>query len=285
MPGFFVPVISPILFRLSLPIKHKIRNTMTANDAANPNESSESDEKVNWQPTQGQLQLLSALGEASFFEPFLNWLHQELGADQCMIFFCADGEKVSTLLFKDFIKDASGKNLAESYVTERRYLEDPNFPLFKSSQPREVSLIRYADLIREMGPNYRKRYFDEPGFQDKLSVIYGSEAGNFYINLYRRASDFDQVIPADQQQAVGQLLGLLVSKHYQMDQSQLSQGPLAFLSERERQVCEAVLQGKKSEAVAHELNIAPSSVITYRKRAYEKLGISSRSQLFALCSS
>jgi len=247
--------------------------------------SSTSSIPVNWHPTRGQLQLLSALGEPHFFDPFLNWLHQELGADQCMIFFCADGESVSTLLFKDFIKDASGKSLAESYVTERRYLEDPNFPVFKSSQPGEVTLIRLEDLLRQMGPNYKKRYFDEPGFQDKLSVIYGSEAGNFYINLYRRGSGFDQVIPADQQQAVGQLLGLLVSKHYQMNQSQLSQGPLAFLSERERQVCEAVLQGKKSEVVAYELNIAPSSVITYRKRAYEKLGISSRAQLFALCSS
>ncbi|NLW05604.1 MAG: helix-turn-helix transcriptional regulator, partial [Pseudomonadaceae bacterium] len=59
--------------------------------------------------------------------------------------------------------------------------------------------------------------------------------------------------------------------------------PLAFLSERERQVCAAVLQGKKSETIAYELEVAPSSVVTYRKRAYDKLGISSRAQLFALC--
>ncbi|OPX56421.1 regulatory protein, luxR family [Oceanospirillum multiglobuliferum] len=242
-------------------------------------------EKIHWQPNLGQLQLLEALGEPDFFEPFLNWLHQELGADQCMIFFCADGEKVTTLLFKDFVSATSGKTLAESYVAERRYLEDPNFERLKNSQPNEVTLIRFADLIREMGPNYKKRYFDEPGFQDKLSVIYGSELGNFYINLYRRDSSFDSVLSPEQQQYTGHLLGLLVSKHYQLNQSQLSQGPLAFLSERERQVCAAVLQGKKNEWVAHELNIAASSVVTYRKRAYEKLGISSRAQLFALCQS
>lgn len=239
--------------------------------------------KVDWQPTKGQLKLLSELGEASFFDPFLNWLNSELGADQCMIFFCADGEQVTTLLFKDFNRDTSGKKLAESYITERRYLQDPNFSILKSSQPGEVTLIRFEDLTQEMVPNYRKHYFDEPGFQDKLSVIYGSELGNFYINLYRRESGFEQVIPEEKQQAVGHLLGLLVSKHYQLNQSQLSQGPLAFLSERERQVCAGVLQGKKSEAVAYELDIAPSSVVTYRKRAYDKLGISSRAQLFALC--
>lgn len=256
--------------------------------ASSPSHSSSSSlapSSLNWQPNLAQLQLLSALGEPEFFEPFLNWLHHELGADQCMIFFCADGEKVTTLLFKDFVRATSGKTLAESYVAERRYLEDPNFARLKTSQPHEVTLIRLADLIRDMGPNYKKRYFDEPGFQDKLSVIYGSTLGNFYINLYRRCSDFDQVIPPEQQLRTGQLLGLLVSKHYQLNQAQLSQGPLAFLSERERQVCTAVLQGKKSEWVAHELNIAASSVVTYRKRAYEKLGISNRAQLFALCQS
>jgi DNA-binding NarL/FixJ family response regulator len=48
-------------------------------------------------------------------------------------------------------------------------------------------------------------------------------------------------------------------------------------------VCEAVLAGKKSETIAHDLTIAPSSVVTYKKRAYDKLGICSRAQLFALC--
>jgi len=239
--------------------------------------------KVDWLPTRGQLVLLSALGKADFFEPFLKWINKELGADQCMIFFCADGEKVSTLLFKDFNQNASGKKLAESYVTERLYMQDPNFSTLKSSLPGEVTLIRLADLLDDMSLNYRNRYFDEPGFKDKFSVIYGSEAGNFYINLYHRTANFDQLVPRNQQQAIGQLLGLLVSKHYQLNQTQLSQGPLAFLSERERQVCAAVLQGKKSETIAYELDVAPSSVVTYRKRAYDKLGISSRAQLFALC--
>lgn len=239
--------------------------------------------KINWQPSRGQLALLSALGEAEFFNPFLTWLNSELGADQCMIFFCADGEKVSTLLFKDFNQTASGKKLAESYVTQRLYMQDPNFSTLKSSLPGDVTLVRLADLLDDMSLKYRNRYFDEPGFKDKLSVIYGSELGNFYINLYCRTTTFEQIIPLDEQAAMGHLLGLLVSKHYQLNQSQLNQGPLAFLSERERQVCAAVLQGKKSETIAYELDIAPNSVVTYRKRAYEKLGISSRAQLFALC--
>lgn len=79
------------------------------------------------------------------------------------------------------------------------------------------------------------------------------------------------------------MISVLIYKHFALNERLRLEGPLAFLSEREQQVCRAVLRGKKNEAIAAELDIAASSVITYRKRAYEKLGITSRAQLFALC--
>ena len=44
-----------------------------------------------------------------------------------------------------------------------------------------------------------------------------------------------------------------------------------------------MLAGKKAEAIGYDLGIAASSIVTYRKRAYDKLGICSRAQLFDLC--
>ena len=40
-----------------------------------------------------------------------------------------------------------------------------------------------------------------------------------------------------------------------------------------------MLAGKKAEIIAEEIGIGPSGVVTYRQRAYQKLGISSRGQL------
>jgi DNA-binding CsgD family transcriptional regulator len=40
---------------------------------------------------------------------------------------------------------------------------------------------------------------------------------------------------------------------------------------------------KNPEAIAADIGVAASSAITYHKRAYEKLGITSRGALFALC--
>ena len=54
------------------------------------------------------------------------------------------------------------------------------------------------------------------------------------------------------------------------------------LSRREREVCSRAAAGKTIEGTALDLNIRKTSVITYRQRAYQKLGISRQSELVAL---
>jgi DNA-binding CsgD family transcriptional regulator len=44
-----------------------------------------------------------------------------------------------------------------------------------------------------------------------------------------------------------------------------------------------VLAGMTSEGIALDLGIALSSVLTYRKRGYARLGVTSQAELFALC--
>jgi DNA-binding CsgD family transcriptional regulator len=56
----------------------------------------------------------------------------------------------------------------------------------------------------------------------------------------------------------------------------------AAITERERAVCIGILTGYTSESIALNLGISVNSVLTYRKRLYEKLKISSQSELFVL---
>jgi DNA-binding CsgD family transcriptional regulator len=55
----------------------------------------------------------------------------------------------------------------------------------------------------------------------------------------------------------------------------------SLLTKRERQVILRILDGVTVEQIAGELDLKPTTVVTYRSRAYEKLGISSRRQLFS----
>lgn len=239
---------------------------------------------IGWLPSPALLSLVDSLGEEQFLDRLLDWVNAALGADQCMLFFCAEDKSVSTLLYKDFAQDESARALAHSYISERRYMQDPNFALLKQCRPGVLHVLHLDHFSTEMGLTYRRHFFDEPGFKDKLSIIRGHQAGNYYLNLYRRAGSFGEVFRhPEEESTAARMLSSLIVKHYLLNQKMLAQGPLAFLSHREQQVCQAVLQGKKNELIADELGVSLNSVVTYRKRAYEKLGISSRAQLFALC--
>jgi DNA-binding CsgD family transcriptional regulator len=62
----------------------------------------------------------------------------------------------------------------------------------------------------------------------------------------------------------------------------LGRSPFDGLTKREQQVCFRILLGYSSEAIGFHLGVAENTIWTYRKRAYEKLGIVSQNELFSL---
>ena len=58
--------------------------------------------------------------------------------------------------------------------------------------------------------------------------------------------------------------------------------PLNTLTRRERDVCIAILLELSSECIARELAISLNSVLTYRRRAYQRLYVTSQNELFAM---
>lgn len=54
------------------------------------------------------------------------------------------------------------------------------------------------------------------------------------------------------------------------------------LTSRESEVCARLIRGRKTQDIALELGIQPSSIDTYARRAFAKLGIESRRQLLNL---
>jgi DNA-binding CsgD family transcriptional regulator len=55
------------------------------------------------------------------------------------------------------------------------------------------------------------------------------------------------------------------------------------LTGREQAVLSCILMGMHTEGIALSLHVKAASVITFRKRAYAKLGITSQAELFARC--
>ena len=52
---------------------------------------------------------------------------------------------------------------------------------------------------------------------------------------------------------------------------------------REAEVVSRIVMGMRTEAIGAELGIKAATVITFRKRAYAKLGVARQAELFARC--
>lgn len=146
---------------------------------------------------------------------------------------------------------------------------------------------------------YRARFFDDVGIHEKYSFVARANLGIVYVNWYRAVAD-GRFQPDDlfALQRMSAVCISAVRKHLALmppktgaatnsDRLQLIQRLLMnrcyCLTPREAQICAHVVLGYSSCAIAGILGLAESTVGTFRKRAYARLGISSQSELFAIC--
>lgn len=211
---------------------------------------------------------LALAGQDGWATPFLA-LVAATGAAQVMVFSYRD-DHAACLLSRNFNAQALGGMLAEDYLDDW-FRQDP---LVAEVMALPAGGLMLARGTPEVPAAYRARFFDRPGLAGKTAVLTAGARLRLIVNLYWTEAASQGSLPA--------LLGRLALQHFE---ARLSEEPaaLAVLSDRERAVCLGMLAGKKAEAIAADLGVAPSSVVTYRRRAYEKLGISSRGALFAIC--
>jgi DNA-binding CsgD family transcriptional regulator len=137
----------------------------------------------------------------------------------------------------------------------------------------------------ELAPVHRRRIFDRHGLSERLSFACEDADGALLsLNLYRHESQaaFDDD-ERDLLQSLGPLLLGCVQRHLALrPQAVPAVTAFAALTPREREVCERLLRGWTHDGIAADLGLAPATVKTYRDRAFERLGIHQRHELFAL---
>lgn len=226
---------------------------------------------------------LSHAGTREFNNRFLKLVDDVIEADQCMVFSFRGGSPSCYLSYN--MRSLKGaQSLASDYVGEG-YRSDPLVrELLELGDHAGVKVHRLADIKPRLRPNYFDRFFVKPGLVDKLSILARGHGEVLMISLYRFAENgrFSQGDP-QQSEAFLSMLAQGVLLNYSLDSESTLKSPLASLSTREADVCRGILSGKTGEAIAADLDITPNSVATYRKRAYAKLGVHSKSALFALC--
>lgn len=140
---------------------------------------------------------------------------------------------------------------------------------------------------------FRRRFFDDAGIVERVSIIQRGAEGWRVLNVARHRSDgcfSDRELEALLGIAGITLPMLPLNRARAVPAAPLTLGQLerrftlyfSDLTTREREVCARAAIGMTVEATAIDLGIAKASVLTYRKRAYQRLQVSSPYELCSL---
>jgi DNA-binding NarL/FixJ family response regulator len=125
------------------------------------------------------------------------------------------------------------------------------------------------------------------GLRERLSIVCRlDESSLMAVNLYRHDDlpEFSDT-EIDQISSASSLIAAMVRRHLELDpRVPMRSSAFAVLTKREREVCDRMLKGWTYEGIGVDLKISPGTVKTYRDRAFDRLGIHHRNELFALMS-
>lgn len=221
---------------------------------------------------------LNALGEAGFHAAFSDLCHQATGADLCVVYAVEHGVPVDSVLRAGTLAGPAVTSRVERYVREAW-----------RADPCRAALSGPTDAIVGLSPRrmraraYRRFFYDDLDIGERLALSTVAGNARYHVNLYRRRETFTDGA-RDWLRDQASILGALVDRHRVLrraDPFAIARETMRLrgLSPREIDVCLMILDDVPELYIADQLDLSPHSVVTYRRRAYLKLGIASRTQL------
>lgn len=178
-------------------------------------------------------------------------------------------------------------------VYRKWYLRlDPVFDAYRAAPELSNVVVQRVRPPHITSAGFRRHIFDDAGIIERVSVIQRGPDAWRVISVARHASEgyftdqditaligmaclvlpmlpLNRTLPAAQQLTLGQIEDRFAIR-------------FKSLTVREREVCARAAVGMSVEATAHNLGIAKTSVLTYRRRAYQRLSVKSPFELCAL---
>lgn len=229
---------------------------------------------------------IGELGRGGFVPHLLQVCKDLVGATDCSLFIAQAGS-APRLLGAASLDGHGAEDAGQRYLRGGYFRLDSNQAL--AFGLREVTLNHQRkDELPDAG--YRAECYDRPGLQEKLSLLVpmpaaAGQARCLFVNAYRGDGCRMPVSQAfDALGEHGPWIAAMALRHAELlaPPPPAQADPLALLSGREREVAQAVLDGLTAKETARRLGISPTSVATYRQRAFQRLGVRRQAELFRL---
>jgi DNA-binding CsgD family transcriptional regulator len=242
-------------------------------------------------------EVLTAVGTPRLYKLLLDALQELATVDDLTILTLDSGAPLQLLGLASRSNTGVLRSLTRDYVAEH-HNQDPNFSeLTQPTRSRRV-LVRRHDFSRLKTKAYQTRFYTSVGVVDKLSYIWRCGRTAYYVNLYRNtASGLYTTAEVQALTSISRFLANLIWLHSARvavgeamrhnEGDDLAERLVilldARLTVRESMVLSRILKGLQTEGIALDLNVKPASVVTFKQRAFSKLGITTQAELFARC--
>ncbi|SEG28426.1 helix-turn-helix transcriptional regulator [Thauera chlorobenzoica] len=237
--------------------------------------------------------IVGAIGDPDFGDTVAARLHEAAAIDFWSV-YRFDPETAPVMFASG---SRRGRDVsADCFGRYRRglYRQDRTFrPAERLASEGRMAMILWNEA--EIPSPHRDEIYRRHGIGERLSVVGGDGGGRLLaVNLYRyQSSGAYRGKEVDTVQALGCSLLACVRKHIlvQGGSGAVARPVLAIerlrshcssLTTRELEVCERLLRGWTYDGIAADLGLSVTSVKTYRNRAFQRLGIHFRNELFAL---
>ena len=237
---------------------------------------------------------VTALGTNGYGRACFRVFEQSFDVDHWALFRYTTTQSVKCIATASRAFEAAAEKNVDLFL-HRCFRFDPSLIAFRQQHSERPCLVKMA--ISDIHDSQYRHCFEVTNVQERLSFFAADKADLLQLCIYRAA--LNRSFSLAEMNLFATLSRLVIAtalKHESLADSVASgQGQLDLeaierrledldmgLSRREREVCARAVVGSTIEETAADLDIRKTSVITYRQRAYQKLGISRQSDLLAL---
>jgi DNA-binding CsgD family transcriptional regulator len=238
-------------------------------------------------PTVFATRVIAGIGTDELAQCMLDAIRRLLPASHCTVFALEANGRVSALSTAS-MHGAIATITAVEYYRNRFDLLDSNMTFLAHKRVPARSQLwmshQFAQDVKE--PRYRDLCYTQPGIRERASILLLDANGlRATVSFYRNLA-FDPFSPEDFEilSSCAPVIYEAVVAHIRKTtravvSDALHHKILTQLAHRERQVIAYVLAGKTTKEMAALLELAETTVLTYRYRAFAKLGVRTQREL------
>ncbi|MDH0303294.1 MULTISPECIES: helix-turn-helix transcriptional regulator [unclassified Pseudomonas] len=228
-------------------------------------------------------------------QAMLDLVRQEVDMINCALFLLPGSGQPQFLSHAQVVEPSTVQGAGQAYTNGfyRRDLALQTALKHPLAQPTRNSLLLLQGVDDIPDRAYRSACYEDVDTAQRFSVIRALDTGEHLMLSFYRSTRGDPLgeSEVDYLGALAQVLIEAGVQHCRARPTALSNAESALqrlqdaldvrLSRREADVLGCLLRGLTQEATGDALGIAATSVITYRNRAFVKLGVTSRQSFFA----